>query len=85
MLETAYYIYALKGPMTEKPFYIGKGTGVRAWEHAAKADENSVGTTDQINPNCRIGTDCVKSGRPQALKLESELISVFGTEEREAF
>ncbi|PLC49465.1 hypothetical protein CR159_12735 [Pollutimonas subterranea] len=40
-----YYIYALKDPRTTPavPFYVGKGTGVRAWEHTLKVDSTRKG------------------------------------------
>ena len=35
-----YYVYALKDPRTNPvlPFYIGKGTGNRPWEHTINVD-----------------------------------------------
>ena len=81
-----YYIYALKDPRTTPAvaFYIGKGTGIRAWEHTLKIDKTRKG--DRIAEISAAGYEVVTSvladdlTEHQALKLEAELISAFGTE-----
>jgi len=85
MIKTAYYVYTLKDPRNGKPFYIGKGTGIRAWEHSAKADETAKGR--RIAEIQNAGMELVVSkladglSELQALKLEAELIAAFGTED----
>jgi uncharacterized protein len=85
MPETAYYIYVLKDPRTGKPFYIGKGTGIRAWEHIASADNTRKGRriAEIKNEGLEVIVSKLVDGLSelQALKLEAEFISGFGTED----
>jgi hypothetical protein len=87
MSETAYYVYALKDPRSSpaKPFYIGKGTGVRAWDHLVRPDDTRKGR--RIREVVDAGYEVVVAplvedlSELQAIKLEAELISAFGTED----
>lgn len=86
-MTNPYYIYALKDPRTSpaQPFYIGKGTGIRAWEHTISVDQTRKGK--HISEIQSEGFDVVTTvladdlTEMQALKLEAELIAAFGTED----
>jgi uncharacterized protein len=82
-----YYVYALKDPRTSpaKPFYIGKGTGSRAFDHLINPDRTrKYARIEEIK---KTGKEPIVDilvedlTEIQALRLEMELISAFGTEE----
>ncbi|WP_020650088.1 GIY-YIG nuclease family protein [Solimonas variicoloris] len=81
-----YYIYALKDPRTSpaRPFYIGKGTGNRAWEHTIRIDRTKKGQriAEIQDAGYAVLTTVLADDltEVQALKLEAELIAAFGTE-----
>lgn len=82
-----FYIYALKDPRVSpaQPFYIGKGTGIRAWEHTLNIDSTRKGK--RIAEIKAQGHEVITTiladdlTELQALKLEAELIAAFGTEQ----
>ncbi|PIT79363.1 GIY-YIG nuclease family protein [Limnohabitans sp. JirII-31] len=84
MAQNPFYVYALKDPRDKpaKPFYIGKGTGNRAWEHQANVDESEKGQL--IKQIKEVGYSVIHTivadnlTEQQALKIEAELISAFG-------
>lgn len=84
MAKNPFYVYALKDPRQKpaKPFYIGKGTGNRAWEHQTQVDDSERGKVIQeIHDTGLRALHTVISDNlteEQALKIEAELISAFG-------
>lgn len=82
-----YYIYSLKDPRSKqpKPFYIGKGTGIRAWEHTIRVDSTRKGKriAEIQKQGFEVLTQILADDltEAQALKLEAELIAAFGTED----
>lgn len=84
MAQNPFYVYALKDPRSNpaKPFYIGKGTGNRAWEHQLKIDDSEKGGVIQAIKTAGLSViHTIISDNlteHQALKIEAELISAFG-------
>lgn len=84
-----YYIYALKDPRQSpaRPFYVGKGTGNRAWDHSLRVDATRKGKriAEIHAAGLKVITTVIANDLTeiQALKLEAELVAAFGTEDTE--
>ena len=82
-----FYVYAIKDPLSKqpKPFYVGKGTGSRAYDHLVSPD--STRKYKRIKAILEAGEKPIIDilvddlTEAQALKIEAELIAAFGTEE----
>ncbi|HEY1659604.1 MAG TPA: GIY-YIG nuclease family protein [Candidatus Sulfotelmatobacter sp.] len=85
--QSVFYVYALKDPRftPARPFYIGKGAGTRAWDHELRVDQSAKG--DRIRQVHATGQEVLTVklveglSEAEALRIEAELISAFGTED----
>lgn len=85
MATNFFYVYALKDSRTSPalPFYIGKGTGSRAFDHLVSPDATLKYTRikEILDAGRRPIVDILVEDltEAQALRLEAELIAAFGT------
>ena len=86
--QSVFYVYALKDPRSSpaRPFYVGKGAGTRAWEHELRIDQSAKGERIRQIHDAGLEVLTIKLveglSEAEALRIEAELISAFGTEDR---
>jgi uncharacterized protein len=85
--QSVFYVYALKDPRSNPAcaFYIGKGTGTRAWDHELRVDQSTKGQRIREIHDAGLKVLTIKLvegiSETEALRIEAELIGAFGTQD----
>jgi hypothetical protein len=77
-----FYVYQLRDPRSELPFYIGKGFGRRAWHHIRNIDYTHKSNTIQkiLREGYEVQVEILQDNLTEesAFELEIQLISKYG-------
>jgi hypothetical protein len=77
-----FYVYQLRDPRSELPFYIGKGFGRRAWHHIKNIDYTHKSNTIQkiLREGYEVQVEILQDNMTEesAFELEIHLISKYG-------
>lgn len=83
-----YYVYCLIDPRTERPFYVGKGSRYRPWDHfrETKKSTTNIRKYNRIHEIFDLGLKpklsifCNNLEENEAYGIEAELIRFYGRE-----
>ena len=77
-----FYVYQLRDPRSELPFYVGKGFGRRAWSHIKEIDYSHKSNTIQkiLREGYEVQVEILQDNMTEdsAFELEIQLISKYG-------
>lgn len=81
-MNKKFYVYQLRDPRSELPFYIGKGSGRRAWYHINHIDYSHKSNTIQkiLREGYEVQVEILQDNLTEdsAFELEIQLISKYG-------
>ncbi len=81
-MNKKFYVYQLRDPRSELPFYIGKGFGRRAWDHIKNIDYSHKSNTIQkiLREGYEVQVEILQDNLTEdsAFELEIQLISKYG-------
>lgn len=83
-----YYVYCLIDPRTDRPFYVGKGSGYRPIDHLRETKESTINIRKynrlhkilDLGLKPRLSVFCNNLEENEAYGIEAELIRFYGRE-----
>jgi hypothetical protein len=82
MTDANYFVYALKDPRTDTPFYVGRQTGSRSYDHLVQADDSPKGRRireiDAAGGSVQISLLIEDVSEAEAIRVVARLIAEHG-------